>query len=124
MKKRRLHRHHLFSFIGALMIVVLMKVGLHPVEAVGVFLLCLVIIEVVLKKGFGTSMMPSKHEKMPSKHIDSDELFDQIHKTNRIALVRIIRKLEYTDGIISSQLREACLDQINSLSEHYGVRDE
>ena len=48
------------------MIIVLTKVGLHPFKAVGVLLLCLVIIEVVLKKGFGTSMMPSKDK-------DSDE---------------------------------------------------
>ena len=66
LKKRRLERHHLFSIIGALMIIVLLKVGLHPIKAVGVLLLCLVIIEVVLKKGFGTSMMPSKDK-------DSDE---------------------------------------------------
>ena len=65
-KKRRLERHHLFSIIGALMIIVLLKVGLHPIKAVGVLLLCLVIIEVVLKKGFGTSMMLSKDK-------DSDE---------------------------------------------------
>ena len=44
------------------MIFVLMKVGLHPFKAVGVFVLCLVIIEVVLKKGFGTSIIPSKHK--------------------------------------------------------------
>ena len=49
-KKRRLGRHHLFSIIGALMIIVLLKVGLHPIKAVGVLLLCLVIIEVVLKR--------------------------------------------------------------------------
>ena len=61
-KKRRLHRHHLFSIICTLMIFVLMKVGLHPFKAVGVFVLCLVIIEVVLKKGFGTSIIPSKHK--------------------------------------------------------------
>ena len=82
------------------MIIVLMKVGLHPVEAVGIFLLCLVIIEVVLKKGFGTSMMPSKHEKMPSKHIDSDEDIDRGPRITSIFSSKI-GVLSYTSSLTS-----------------------
>lgn len=58
------------------------------------------------------------------KEVNSDELFDQIHRINRLAIVRVIKMLENIDGVVANQLREACFEQINSLSEHYGVRDE
>ena len=57
------------------------------------------------------------------KEIQVDELFDQIHQVNRLTIITIIRKLETIDTPISHQFKEACLDQINALSEHYGSRN-
>ena len=56
--------------------------------------------------------------------IDCDELFDQIHQANRLAVLQIIRKLERESSATARQLREACFDQIDALSNHYGARDE
>tara|TARA_B100001093_G_scaffold95217_1_gene87354 strand:+ start:609 stop:1652 length:1044 start_codon:yes stop_codon:yes gene_type:complete len=55
--------------------------------------------------------------------INSDELFDQIHQLNRIAMITLFRNLENIKTLISQQLKEACLDQIITLSHHYGFRN-
>ena len=52
--------------------------------------------------------------------IKSDELFDQIHQKNILSLIDIIKELGLVEGNVAKQLREACIDQIEILSEHFG----
>jgi len=57
-----------------------------------------------------------------SKEIDADELFDQIHQFNRIALIRIIRELQDIESEAASLLKNACLDQLIAQSQYFGMR--
>lgn len=56
------------------------------------------------------------------KNINADELFEQIHQRNRLIIINIILLLNEIEGQVSDQIKEACLDQIAILGEHYGTR--
>ena len=56
--------------------------------------------------------------------INANELFDQIHQFNTIALARIVRELESSEGETASLLRQSCLDQLVAQSHCYGVRQD
>ena len=57
------------------------------------------------------------------KGVDADELFDQIHLRNRLVIIEILRRLSSLDTTIANQLREACFNQLEALSQHLGTRD-
>ena len=54
--------------------------------------------------------------------LNADELFDQIHSTNRLMLINIISDLQMLHGDAANQLKNACLDQIEVLSGHIGAK--
>ena len=56
--------------------------------------------------------------------INANELFDQIHQFNKIALIKIIRELQNIDGEVASLLKTGCLDQLIAQSHYFGVRDD
>lgn len=47
--------------------------------------------------------------------VDADELFEQIHMQNNIALIKILKSLRGVHGGVSYQLTNACLDQLEIL---------
>ena len=51
--------------------------------------------------------------------VDADALFEQIHMQNNMALIRILKSLLETHGSVSSQLTNACLDQLEILRHRY-----
>ena len=61
---------------------------------------------------------------MAHEGINANELFDQIQQYNTIALVNLMRALEGLDEPVAKQLRTGCLDQLASLSHHFGQRDD
>ena len=56
--------------------------------------------------------------------IDANELFDQIHHSNIIALASIIRELEDSESEAASQLRRSCVDQMVAQSHYFGIRND
>ena len=56
--------------------------------------------------------------------IDANELFDQIHQSNIIALATIIRELENSESEAASLLRRSCIDQLVAQSHSFGVRND
>ena len=76
----------------------------------------------------------SKNPKMPKtlliqatrnlEDINCDELFDQINQRNTQILIEIIKELQEHKSEMGAKLRNACLDQLEALSHHYGQRDD
>ena len=58
------------------------------------------------------------------KEINADELFDQIHYFNKIALIKIIRESQEIESQAATLLRIGCLNQIEAQSNYYGLRDD
>ena len=50
---------------------------------------------------------------------NADELFEQIHMQNNIALIKILKLLHGSHGSVSYQLTNACLDQLETLRHRY-----
>ena len=51
-----------------------------------------------------------------------DELFDKIHMFNTKAMLKLYKSVQGENTWAALQLREACLNQLNMLTEHIGVR--
>lgn len=56
--------------------------------------------------------------------VDAGELFDQIIQRNVVTYINLIRELKTSEGYVENLLRECCLDQLFSLSQHFGQRDD
>ena len=54
--------------------------------------------------------------------IRADELFDQIHQKNVLAIVGLIKELSLIEGEITERLKQALLDQIEINSKNYGKK--
>ena len=70
MKKRRSYRPHFFIIICPLIFIVLDKIGLSGLEALGVLVILLVIIQVFIEKVFGTNLIT------PIRNNNISESFD------------------------------------------------
>ena len=55
--------------------------------------------------------------------IDSDELFEQIYTANMNSIISIIRKINTHKNKFLLELEEACLNQLEAISSHYGNKD-
>ena len=53
------------------------------------------------------------------KWVNTDELFEQIHMQNNLALIKILKSLHGAQGDVSIQLTNACLDQLEILRHRY-----
>ena len=51
--------------------------------------------------------------------VNVDELFEQIHMQNNIALIKILKSLNGVNESVCSQLTNACLDQLEILRHRY-----
>ena len=56
--------------------------------------------------------------------VDPNELFDQIHQRNTQILVQLLRNLQGVNGDVAERMQAACLDQLATLSHHFGQRDD
>ena len=66
--------------------------------------------------------LPRKIFKESLKELDwvnADELYEQIHMQNNIALIKILKSLNETHGSVSYQLTNACLDQLEILKHRF-----
>ena len=57
-------------------------------------------------------------------NVDPAELFEQIHQANTLELVNLIQQLEQLVSETAGQLRNGCLDQLEALSHHSGIRQD
>ena len=57
-------------------------------------------------------------------NVDPRELFEQIHRANTLELVDLMHQLEDVVGETAGQLRKGCLDQLDALSHHAGIRQD
>lgn len=56
--------------------------------------------------------------------LQANELFDQIHQGNTLALMGLLLQLEGVEGDGAAQLRQACLDQLMAIGHHFGERSD
>ena len=56
--------------------------------------------------------------------LQANELFDQIHQGNTLALMGLLLQLEGVEGDGAAQLRQACLDQLSAIGHHFGERSD
>ena len=71
----------------------------------------------------------TKNPKLPRKifkeslkeysYIDADELFEQIHMRNNIALIKILKSIAGSRSQVAHKLINACLDQLEILRHRY-----
>jgi len=78
MKKRRSYRPHFFIIICPLIFILLDKIGLSGLEAMGVFVILLIIIQVFLEKVFGTNLItPIRNGKFSDEgYVDHSDIGD------------------------------------------------
>ena len=56
--------------------------------------------------------------------INGRELFERLHKANTMALVDLLRRLEHARSETADLLRNGCLNQLMTLSQHFGHRSD
>lgn len=54
--------------------------------------------------------------------VNAGELFDKIHMFNTKGLIKLYKSVQDEDGWAAKQLQITCLNQINMLTEHIGIR--